>query len=159
MKRNKGVAPAGDILEKALISAGQPNLVTFARIMRGWPAIVGEQLSKVSHPGDLSKRELTIWVKEPVWVDSLMYMKNELLRNINRYLAADKIGSVRVVRKKWEEKDEIKEVADSVQLMEPLSKEVIREAENVTAAVEDPELRSSLKRIMLKSLVAKKRKG
>ena len=150
MNKRKGVLSAGDILEKALLSTGHPNLVTFARIDRAWPEIVGEQLSRVSRPGDLLKRELTIWVKEPVWVDSLMYMKRKLIGNINKRLSGNMIGSVRVIRKNWEEvtPDTIEPTVPK----EPLTKESIQEVEDIVASVEDPELRSTLKRIMLKSL-------
>ena len=153
MKKRKEALSAGDILEKALISTGHPNLVTFARIDRVWPEIVGEQLSKVSRPGDLSKRELTIWVKEPVWVDSLMYMKRKLIENINKRLSENMVGSIRVIRKKWEAEEP--NIAEPLQPKAPLTKEAIKEVEKVVESIEDPELRSTLKRIMLKSLVAK----
>lgn len=155
MRRRKRTVSAGEALQGALKAVGQQSLFTLARIELNWSGIVGSQLAAVSHPADIVKGELIVWVKEPVWVDSISYMKRKLIANINASLGAAYVTEVRIVRKTWDTPEvEGEEESGSFKDI-PYPDDAIEEAEKAVANVTDPELRSSLKRVMLKSLKAK----
>ncbi len=147
-KQSKGLSPIGGALGLALNSIGQANLVNLGSIEAKWPSIVGPQLAGVSRPAQLKYRELTVWVKDPVWVDSMMYHKAEIIKKVNGSLGKEVIDTVRIVHRMWAA-SVAPEKVDAPGAA--LSEDELKRVDDAVAGVEDSELRSTFKRVMLKS--------
>jgi len=148
---------AGFLLGGALSSIEQANLLNYALMERKWADIVGERLARVSRPGELSRRNLLIWVKEPVWADSMSYLKTEIIEKINRVIGKSIVDSIKTVYKRDFEpattpaaKAEPEEVDERV-----IPPEILASIEKTLEQTDDSELRAALKRVMLKSVMAK----
>ncbi len=157
-KKSSPFASLESILERALKINDKPGILHFARILSNWEKITGPQLYKVSRPDSLSRKTLTIGATEPVWVDSMMYMKNEIIRKVNSLFAEPVIKNIKIIHNSdivfndMEEADNIKE-AENIQM----SAELDPEYEEALELIEDCQLRSIFRRVMLKDRSLKSR--
>lgn len=146
------------LLDSALGDINRANVANLSRIDAVWEKIIGPQLAVVSKPVSLSHRELVIGVKDPVWLDSMSYHKAEIVSKINSITGRDIITTVRFSIKsdfKTEpvEKKEEPEISDS-----EISPETRAAMERALENIQDSQLRSILKRVMLKSEVTRMRR-
>lgn len=143
-------------LSSALKSIGAANMLDFVRVEKEWAKIVGDKLAKVSKPAKLSSRTLTVWVREPVWADSMMYLKADITEKVNLVLGKKVINAIRVVTKADLENTETRETPGKPD--EPrevnLPASELEEIEKALKSVGDSQLRSILKRVMLKNAKA-----
>ncbi|MBI4665716.1 MAG: DUF721 domain-containing protein [Nitrospinae bacterium] len=155
MKKKPVWATASQSLERILSVVGQASLMDFAILESNWPQIVGDALSRVSRPAELSRKRLVIWVKEPVWADSMSYLKPQIAQKANSILKKEAVTSTRITyRSDFEQlptatgpKAREKEILREIPAEE--AQRIDKELENV----EDSELRAALKRVMLKSVI------
>lgn len=139
-------------LAGALKAINRPNVLVFARIINKWPNIVGTQLAGVSAPGDFNRKVLTVWVSEPVWMDTMLYMEREIKYKLNSLFQAPVVTKVKIILKRGFDRagagstDE--ETGDDKG--PPLSDSDIRDIDSAVAGLPDSQLRSSFKRVMLK---------
>lgn len=137
-------------LAGALKSVNRPNVLIFARIVSKWPDIVGPQLAAVSIPGDFKRKILTVWVSEPVWVDTMLYMEREITHKLNSLFGAPIVTKVKIILKSgFDGADSAGERTDDDK-GSPLSESEIKEIDSAVAGLPDSQLRSSFKRVMLK---------
>lgn len=149
-KRGK-MSRIGFVLASALRSVDRANLLNFARIEREWGKIVGPQLGAVSAPAKLSYRTLNIWVSEPVWADSMTYLKSEIIRKVNETLGKEVIDDVRVMMKSDFRQSGAAETGKQKAASADVPESEREEIRRVAAEVEDSQLRSILERVMLKN--------
>ncbi|MBF0291106.1 MAG: DUF721 domain-containing protein, partial [Nitrospinae bacterium] len=144
MKKASHLTQIESVLKKALSSVDQANIANLARVCDGWEKIVGQPLANASIPAELEYKRLLIWVKEPIWADSMMYMKTEIISRVNGLLGKDAVNAIRTVYKSdfpqfRREKDAPRKEPDPPEW-------AVRKADEAVADVEDSELRSALKR-------------
>lgn len=157
MKKASSLHSLESILRSALSSVDQANLANLARVTDGWEKIVGQPLAGVSVPAELAYKKLLIWVREPVWADSMMYMKTEIISRINGLLGKDAVNSIRTVYKA--DFPDSRRRAPAPQKDPDPPEWALRRAEEALAGVEDSELRSALKRVMLKDAVCERKRA
>ncbi|VAX17187.1 hypothetical protein MNBD_NITROSPINAE03-1251 [hydrothermal vent metagenome] len=140
-------------LAGALKSVNQTNVLTFARIQSKWIDIVGPQLAAVSKPAGFKRKVVTVWVSEPVWMDTMLYMERQIIAKLNALFASPVVSKVKIIHKSGfdtggstggtaEDKEDDKS--------SPLSDSEIKEIDSAVAGLPDSQLRSSFKRVMLK---------
>ena len=96
-KRNKGLAPLGGALEKALKAVDQKSLVTLGILAHKWGEVVGENLRDKSAPIRLRERELTIATTSSVWTDSMSYLKPTILEKVSQLIGRDKVTRLLII--------------------------------------------------------------
>ncbi|MDH5638027.1 MAG: DUF721 domain-containing protein, partial [Nitrospinota bacterium] len=82
-RKNRAPSHISSALESLSISMGKREVYDFAAICGNWQDIVGRALAEVSSPARLARKSLTIEVAQPVWADSMGYMKNEIIEKVN----------------------------------------------------------------------------
>ena len=161
MRRRAGAfKPLGSALAGALGSVNKSGLLSFARIERRWEDIVGSRLAAVSRPGALSRKSLTIWVSEPVWTDSMLYLRSEIIAKINEVVGDNLVDSIRVVMKRGDDAD--RQDAGGKTVAEPaveISETDLVEIERAMENTPDSQLRSIFKRVMLKNIEVESRRS
>lgn len=157
MKKAGRLTELESVLKKALSSVDQANIANLARVCDGWEKIVGQPLANASIPAELEYKRLLIWVKEPIWADSMMYMKTEIISRVNGLLGKDAVNAIRTVYKSDFPQFRREKAAPS---KEPDPPEwAVRKADEAVAGVEDSELRSAFKRVMLKNIVSEQKRA
>lgn len=137
-------------LAGALKSVNQTNVLIFARIANKWTDIVGPQLAAVSKPAGLKRKVLTVWVSEPVWMDTMLYMEREITLKLNALFYEPAVTRVKIILKSGfsvvdSAGDKTEDDKDSV----PSDSEM-KEIDGVVGGLPDSQLRSSFRRVMLK---------
>ncbi|MBI5815504.1 MAG: DUF721 domain-containing protein [Nitrospinae bacterium] len=149
------MAPLGSILGRALSAVSHGSLYDLAMIEERWGEIVGEGLRAVSLPAELERKKLVIWVKEPVWADSMGYLKDEITGKINNALEKKVVDGIKVVyRRDFDRTRPSPPAAQEEPDTRLVSPETLLKIEEEAAKVEDSELREAIKRVMLKSVIA-----
>lgn len=137
-------------LTGALKSLNRPNVLILARIVNKWPEIVGPQLAGVSAPGDYKRKILTVWVSEPVWVDTMLYMEREINDKVNLIFNTPTVSKVKIILKRGFKVANSTDDKPDDDEGPPLSDSQIMEVDSAVAELPDSQLRSSFKRVMLK---------
>lgn len=145
----------GAALEKALGKASQGRLLDLARIRARWVEMVGERLAAVSAPVAIRGSTLTVWVKEPVWADSMSYYKDTILSRARE--AAPKSGVTKIVITGRGSHEPVAAPAAARLPDPPLDEQATRAAEAAVERLQDSELRALFKKIILKDIVSKSR--
>lgn len=144
----KNFKKADSLLESALGKACGRAVLDLARIDTEWAEIVGEQMAEVSRPVKLQGGELTIWVREPVWLDSMIYHKRKIAGNINRIFPENIIKKINITQK-TDLGRENKEVAEQ-EPEQPLDETLPEEIEKSLSSIQNSDLRFVFKRVILK---------
>ncbi|MEO5362522.1 MAG: DUF721 domain-containing protein [Magnetococcus sp. DMHC-8] len=114
-----------------------------------WCQAAGEQIALHSEPARLANGVLTVRVDSPVWHSQLHHLKEELLGKMQQLLPP---GSVRDLRFRQETlhllPDWLRPPPPPPPLPDPCPEDVQR-ADALVAAVDDPEVREVLHRLLL----------
>ena len=150
-KRNRAPSPVSAVIESIASSMGKREMYDFAAICGNWRKIVGQAMSDISSPARLARKTLTIDVAQPVWADSMGYMKNEIIGKVNHILGRNAVAKIRMsIQKGAGEAGKDKPQPDEPAAPLPLA--VIREVEDAVKYIPDSQLRSTFKRIILKDV-------
>ncbi len=143
-------------LDTALRSINRVNVLYLLKIEREWENIVGETLSRVSGPVQLSQGKLVLFVREPVWIDSMMYLKTKIIQKVNDLFPGNVVTRIHMVLKD----DFIRSTPAPEQTPETqitdLPENEAKEAEKALEKLPDSKLRSTFKRVMLASYKAER---
>ncbi len=66
----------------------------YAQIWEEWPVIVGEHLSRHTHPVRVKNNVLVIYADSPAWMHKLAYKKWHILKHINRLVNKEPISDL-----------------------------------------------------------------
>ena len=65
------------------------------RLVKEWPALVGDAVAKHTRPGRVQKENLFVFVDSSVWLNELVrYGKDAILANLRKHFGDGKIKSV-----------------------------------------------------------------
>lgn len=91
------LTPATDVLQSLLENGKSPLSAEFVRWkMSGeWASVVGETIASHSRPDRVFQKTLYIAVSHPVWIQQLRFMKEEIIRSVNKYNAQEWVTEVK----------------------------------------------------------------
>lgn len=124
-----------------------------------WEEIVGDRIASHTRPDTISYRILTVYVDSSVWMQQLIFLKDNIVKKINektgRQIIKDikfRIGDVT--------KDEVTENKRPDVRMEHrlLTKDDLIFADEVTKPISDDETKGRAKKAVIKYLTAKSKK-
>lgn len=146
----RGFTPAGSALSSALSGVDLANLANLGRLEKGWADIVGPQLAEVSRPAKVAFRELTVFVAEPVWADAMNFHRSRIVERTNVLLGKAVIDRVRLSV----QPDAMRKPPPPPppRPTRPPTAEEEAAVEAALVGVADSELRSILRRVILKSV-------
>jgi predicted nucleic acid-binding Zn ribbon protein len=67
------------------------------RAVSEWPAVAGTRIARRSRAVSFRDGTLNVEVEGSAWMHELAFLKNELVRNLNRHLGSDVVRDVRLV--------------------------------------------------------------
>jgi hypothetical protein len=140
--------PLRSILEDTLKSLRIDAPMKGYSLWGAWGEIVGDAVASNAQPSAVRNRILFVEVSHPAWIQQLQFLKTALLEKINGFLGESLIQDIRFRIGKisppsaspkesgWKEED--------------LDRESIERIETLLQAVEDDEVRETLREIMVK---------
>lgn len=84
----------GPVVEKA--GGRKPRRPESVAVVAAWPDIVGERLAGVSRAVSLADGRLLVEVTEPAWKQELLFVKKQLIREINTRMGASLVGEMAI---------------------------------------------------------------
>jgi len=157
-KASRNLTALGSPLTSALKSLNLGRVLQLARIQGEWQSVVGEKLAAVSAPAKLERKILTIWVAEPVWADSMGYLKKEIMSRINALSGEPVVERLRITHKADVETPRIPVPEPSEPIDPAMEEKGAEDIEPELSSLPDSQLRSTFKRVILKDRTLKKRR-
>lgn len=148
--------PVGTLLTAALPPLADRLLALAVR--RDWPSLVGPQIARRAQPGGIAGGTLAVVVDNSPWLQELRLREAELLSRLQDRYGAQSIKALRFTL--GTPSPEARPAGHS----EPPGDEALSDNEaawvaRATAAVPDPALADTLRRLLVKDLVARRRAG
>jgi hypothetical protein len=81
------------LLEEDVFARGMPVV----RLIKAWPALVGERLAGATTPVSLEAKILTVRAADAPWASQARYFAEEIRRRADDALGGDAVASVRIV--------------------------------------------------------------
>ncbi len=112
-------------------------------LRKDWCSILNGSIGNHTYPEAIQNGILIINVDDPIWIQELSLMHDELYTTVRSYLRDDRFP--KIIRKFRFQNGPVRhETRDTKELMLYLSKETEEHIMQQTASVEDPELREAL---------------
>jgi len=144
---------AGTTLKQLLKKLGVDFILKRHHLWTCWEKVVGEKIAAHTHPDFISGKSLFIIVDHPTWMHQLNFLKEQLISNINREISTQPISEIRFrlgilpdrTPPPPQKEEEIFHIspADRRQMEASLQK------------IASPELRETVRRVMLRDLETK----
>lgn len=150
--------PLSGILKDALKTLGLHDRIEELSVLSLWERLVGPQIAQRSTPVSVFDHVLYVHVSDNVWMHQLYLHKQTILRKIEQELGKGairdlsfRIGTVEQppIRKRKQPNPPALDRID-------LDPETLERIERILAEIEDEELRSVLRRIMIKDAKLKR---
>ncbi len=94
MSATHGFSQIGEILKKALQSAGIAERLEKQTAITAWPEIVGRTLAENAIPIKIEKDTLIVRAKSAAWRNELIFLKPQILAKIAERIGEDKIKDI-----------------------------------------------------------------
>lgn len=94
--KNKRSGSVGDIIPEVLRGLGLDAKMEEARLLRQWPDIVGEAVSRRSRPKEIRRGLLVIEVENNVWMQEIRFHQKEILSRIGKLFPKLRLKGMRV---------------------------------------------------------------
>lgn len=126
------------------------------KVRKMWAAIVGNKIALHSEPHDIKNNKLIIYVDDPIWINELNLLKDNILEKIHNRLTSQSeqylIYSVRFSNGEVPDRTP-KEIRKVIKKLDPLTTDDI---ENTIANIEDKNLKEALRTYFTKSILREK---
>lgn len=142
-------------LQKILAARGLSSRLDIYRIIGQWEGMVGDVIARHAQPLSLKGKKLSVRVDSSVWMQQLTLLKPELIEKVNRGLGEGTITSITVTL--GEVKGRSRH-GEKLPPLPPLSDDDRRMIDRYTEAVQEPEIREAIRRVMEMDWKSKKRK-
>ncbi|OGP54619.1 MAG: hypothetical protein A2162_12990 [Deltaproteobacteria bacterium RBG_13_52_11b] len=146
MKKPKLIGP---ILEQTLKALEIDVPLKSYSIWGAWKEIVGESVALQTQPRSIRNRILFIDVSHPTWIQQLQFLKPTLLKKINSFLGDPPIEDIRFRLGRISPPPPTSSRTPSLK-DERLDQVTLNRIENIIQRIGDPEVRKSLKDVLIK---------
>ncbi len=144
--------PVADLLAEALRGQPAERRLKEGRIWLVWDEAVGERIASLARPVSFRDGTLTVAVANAPWMQQLNFLKRGIVEKLNSLLGEA------VVRDIYLKAGRAESPADAPPDRRPSPRELTREEQEFVAveseAVDDPELRKIISRLMAKHLAS-----
>lgn len=154
MRRGK-VEKLSSTIEKILNERGWGARLKEYRVFSLWGKAVGPGIARHSQPASIRGRRLTVIVDSSAWMQQLSLLKPELVAKVNSRLGADGIESITLRLGELE-----RPASESAAFQAPsgtLDAVEEKRIEEYLAGIADAEARQSLRQVIERDLLNKKR--
>ena len=88
--------PIGDIITTLMTDGTLPYKQDDVEIWRVWKEVVGQTYSENARPSKIRKKQLTITVSDPIWLQELTFFKGIILEKLNKKLGRDAVSGIKI---------------------------------------------------------------
>ena len=165
-KRARQIKPEmlGEILGQILKKRNIPHTPTDRRLLDTWRRAVGPQIAAQTHPETLKRGVLFVRVSAPVWMHQLQFMKEEILGRISELSGMEEVRNLRFsigeIPAPPPGGTQVPPLDPTLPPLAGRDRTMMRES---LEAIQDPELRTILERVMTREIGRRrqreKRKG
>jgi len=138
----------GDILRERIAALGWESRLREEEVVTGWEAAVGPQIAAHARPSHVANRRLVVVTENPVWTQQLALLKPDLLRRLAGRFGSEAVTDLFFVTGKLEAAPV--EPVPAARRAPPA--ELPPNLETGLDAIADPEVRESVRRLILASL-------
>ena len=139
----------GDIVERTVKRLPLSRRLEDYAVWTVWDDTVGPAIARNARPEKLRNGTLFVRVRAPAWMQQLHYMKDIMLEKLNRELGREVITNIFFVVGEVTAEPPREDPTDPV---EPAAVDTTRLPEQALDGIDDPELRDSLRRLLLDHL-------
>lgn len=141
---------AGTTLKKLLKDLGVDFILKRHHLWTCWEKVVGEKIAAHTHPDFISGKSLFIIVDHPTWMHQLNFLKEQLILNINREINTQPISEIRFRLGILPDRTAPK--PQKTEGVFHISPEDYRRMETSLQKIASPDLRETVRRVMLRDL-------
>jgi hypothetical protein len=153
---SRKVEKLSSTIEKILRDRGWGAKLKEYRIYGVWETVVGKGIARHARPAGMRGKKLTVLVDSSAWMQQLSLLKPEIMGKLNGRLREEAVESITLKLGEFEssavQHDEYRPAAGI------LGPEEQTRIENCVAGIADPQTRESLRHLMEKDLLNKKRR-
>lgn len=139
----------GDILDRTVKRLPLRRRMEDYAVWTVWDDTVGPAIARNARPEKLRNGTLFVRVRAPAWMQQLHYMKDIMLEKLNTRLGREVITNIFFVVGEVTAGTPREDPADPA---EPVAVDTTRLPEQALDDIDDPELRDSLRRLLLNHL-------
>ena len=154
MRRGK-VEKLSSTIEKILNDRGWGAKLKEYRVFSLWRKAVGPGIARHAQPASIRGKRLTVVMDSSAWMQQLSLMKPEILSKVNYHLGPDGIEGITLklgeLERPEERPEEFQPAAGTLEAEEQ------KRIEECTATIKEPVIRESLRKVMVKDQLNKKR--
>lgn len=154
-RRDAGTATAvGELLLDALAHAGLNEQVLRLKINRIWPTAVGQDIARRCQPHTFQRGTLVVKSTSAAWQNELTFLKDTIIRQLNRHLEAPLIKDLRVISGSAQPDPAASALSAAARKRPepPLSAEEMQATRNAAAQITDTEIRDAFAEMMAQAL-------
>jgi predicted nucleic acid-binding Zn ribbon protein len=153
---SRKVEKLSSTIEKILRDRGWGAKLKEYRIYGVWEKVVGKGIARHTRPAGMRGKKLTVLVDSSAWMQQLSLLKPEIMGKLNGRLGEEAVESITLKLGEFEasavQHDEYRPAAGT------LGPEEQARIENYVAGIADLQTRESLRHLMEKDLLNKKRR-
>ena len=143
-------AAAGDLLEQLLQSMGLDKRIQQYRAMVIWDEVVGTQIASQARAVRIRGAVLEVCVEQAAWMQQLQLMKPQILKKLNAELGEGQIEEIFLKKGKIPPRAQPAPPPSLAWQKVRLTPDEAEELAATLQSVDDPDLRSSLGRMLSK---------
>jgi hypothetical protein len=152
MRGARPIDSIGTVLGGLARRLGLESKLLESRLRREWTTIVGEPIASNTWPDQIRYKKLYVRVHNTVWLHQLTFLKPTLVKKLNSVAGTDLIADIVFRVGELPEAEQVSSAADQGTQVSIPDADLLAEASARTAAVQDPDLRDRLVRLMARSL-------
>lgn len=145
----KSGAHIREVIDSIFTTSAVPINLDDIGIWELWDGVVGKKIAKHARPSSIKKGVLWVKVTDSIWLQELEFMTQVIKERMNSKLQRQAIKKIRFRVGTPQDRIQIDKKRPRQEDDQDLTLEKRREMEEILARIEDKELRSSLRKIMM----------
>jgi predicted nucleic acid-binding Zn ribbon protein len=95
MSEEKGkLVPLKDVIASLLQDSRLPFNPADAHIWEVWQDVVGQAIARHAHPAWIKNARLRILVSDPIWIQELEFLSNDIKAKLNQKLGRNAVDTI-----------------------------------------------------------------
>ena len=95
MSEEKGtLVPLKDVIASLLEDSRLPFNPADAQIWEVWQDVVGQAIARHAHPAWINNARLRVTVSDPIWIQELKFLENDIKARLNQRLGRDAVNTI-----------------------------------------------------------------
>jgi predicted nucleic acid-binding Zn ribbon protein len=148
LRRASFFTSIGAVLDKTVKDLGLAGALEKGAALVLWPEVVGEAVSRVTHPQTVRGRTLVVAVADSAWLQQLRYMEETMVERLNAAVGRTVIEGI------YLQVGTVPSAPVAEETPEPpggLDAEEAADLEDAVAGLEDQDLRATIRRVLAAS--------